>query len=114
MARPIAITPLPPSPDDDQRRRFRQYTIAMVIRVGCIVACLFTTGWVQIACIVGAVVLPSIAVVIANAKGSTGGAPERPGMTALPPGSTGAGSTGAGSTMPDSTAPGSTPTDPSL
>ena len=88
MARPIAITALPPSPDDDQRRRFRQYTIAMVIRVACIGACLFTTGWVQIACIVGAVVLPSIAVVIANAKRSTGGdAPERPGPSSLPPGS---------------------------
>lgn len=87
MARPIAITALPPSPDDDQRRRMRQYTIAMSIRVVCIVACLFTSGWVQIVCIVGAVVLPSIAVMVANAKGAPGGRPERPGRSSLPPGS---------------------------
>lgn len=88
MARPIAITALPPSPEDDQRRRFRQYTIAMCVRVACILACLFTSGWVQIVCIVGAVVLPSIAVIIANASRSTGATPERPGQSALPPGST--------------------------
>jgi hypothetical protein len=88
MARPIAITALPPSPDDDQRRRFRQYTIAMGIRVACILACVFTSGWVQIVCIVGAVILPSIAVMIANAKGAPGGTPERPGPSALPPGPT--------------------------
>jgi len=88
MARPIAITALPPSPDDDQRRRMRQYTIAMSIRVVCIVACLFTSGWVQIVCVVGAVVLPSVAVMVANAKGAPGGRPERPGQSSLPPGST--------------------------
>ena len=104
MARPIAITALPPSPDEDQRRRFRQYTIAMSIRVACILACLFTTGWVQLVCIGGAVVLPSIAVVIANAKRSTGGGtPERPGQSSLPPGSTPSSSTPSDSTPPVST-----------
>ena len=85
MARPIAITALPPSPDDDRERRFRQYTIAMIARVVLILAAVFTTGPIQIACIIGAVVLPSIAVVIANAVRSTGGAaPERPGLAELP------------------------------
>ena len=87
MARPLAITALPPSPDDDRERRFRQYTIAMCVRVALILAAVFTTGPIQIVCIIGAVVLPSIAVVIANAARSTGGvAPERPGLASLPVG----------------------------
>jgi len=84
MARPIAITSLPPSPDEERRRRIRQYTIAMGMRVVCILVAFATSGWVQIACIVGAVVLPSIAVVIANAKRSAPAARhERPGPAGI-------------------------------
>jgi hypothetical protein len=87
MARPIAITALPPSPDDDRERRFRQYTIAMCARVVLLLAAVFTTGPIQIVCIIGAVVLPSIAVVIANAtRSAAGAAPERPGPVGLPSG----------------------------
>lgn len=87
MSRSASITSLPPSPDEDRRRRFVQYTLAMGIRLGCLVAALVTTGWIQIVCVVGAVILPSIAVVIANAKRSTSGAtPEYPGPAELPPG----------------------------
>lgn len=87
MARPIAITSLPPSPDDDRRRRFRQYTVAMCVRIVCIIAAFFTTGILQIACIIGAVILPSIAVMIANTARSAGGdVHERPAPPSLPPG----------------------------
>jgi len=66
MGRPIAITGLPVSPSDDQRRRFVMYTVTMSIRVACVLACLFVTGWWQLLCLLGAVVLPYIAVVLAN------------------------------------------------
>ena len=87
MARPLAITSLPPSPDEDRRKRVAQYLIAMGVRVGCLFAAFVTTGWLQLICVLGAVVLPSIAVVIANAKGPTGATDhERPGRASLPPG----------------------------
>ncbi len=85
MARPVAITSLPPSPDEDRRRRFTQYTVAMGARVVFLIAAFFlTNGWLQLICVIGAVVLPSIAVILANAKSSTGGtAPDRPGPSEI-------------------------------
>ncbi len=50
-----------------------QYGVAMAIRVACIVLCLFVQGWWLVLPIVGALVLPYIAVVLANV-GSSGGA----------------------------------------
>ena len=43
-----------------------QYTIAMSIRVVCIVLMLFVEGWWQAVCVAGAIILPYIAVVLAN------------------------------------------------
>jgi hypothetical protein len=65
--RPIAITDLPPSPEQDQRSRMRKYALAMGIRMVCIVACLFTPGWWLLVPALGAVFLPYVAVVVANA-----------------------------------------------
>lgn len=50
----------------DVDHRFKSYAIKMAIRVICIVAALFTDGWVQIALIIGAAVIPWVAVVAAN------------------------------------------------
>lgn len=44
----------------------RKYTIAMSIRLVCFILCIFVTGWWQLVFIAGAVVLPYIAVVLAN------------------------------------------------
>jgi len=85
MGRPIAITALPVSPPEDQRRRFVMYTVTMGIRVVCIVACLFVPGWWQLLCLAGAVVLPYVAVVLANvARTSVPEAPEAPGPLEIP------------------------------
>ncbi|MCW4384418.1 DUF3099 domain-containing protein [Salinibacterium sp. SYSU T00001] len=78
MAQPQSITTLPRSPDDDRRSRMLRYTIAMSIRVVCIFACFFTPGWWLLIPAIGAVVLPYIAVIVANVSPSSGGALEKP------------------------------------
>ncbi|MEO8262213.1 MAG: DUF3099 domain-containing protein [Pseudolysinimonas sp.] len=65
-AKPTAITELPPSPDDERRIRMIRYTIAMSIRLVCIVLVVIVPDWWRLAPAIGAVVLPYIAVVIAN------------------------------------------------
>lgn len=67
MAKQQSITSLPRSPDDDRRSRMLKYSITMGIRLVCIVLCLFVQGWWLLVCAIGAVVLPYIAVVFANA-----------------------------------------------
>ncbi|MEL4318365.1 DUF3099 domain-containing protein [Leifsonia sp. YIM 134122] len=68
MKQPSSITSLPASPDAERRARVIKYSIMMSIRVLCVVALLFARGpwlWVFAA---GAIVLPYIAVVVANVK----------------------------------------------
>jgi hypothetical protein len=78
--RPVAITDLPPSPEDEQRSRIRKYALTMGIRMVCIVACLFVPGWWLLIPALGAVFLPYVAVVVANATSRrTRGAVARPG-----------------------------------
>lgn len=67
MAKQQSITSLPRSPQDDRRSRMLKYSITMGIRLVCIVLCLFVQGWWLLVCAIGAVVLPYIAVVLANA-----------------------------------------------
>lgn len=50
----------------DVERRWKSYSLRMTIRVICVIAGVLTHGWVQIACFVGAAVLPWVAVVGAN------------------------------------------------
>ncbi len=66
MQQPQSITSLPESPDADRRRRMIQYGIAMSLRVVCVIAAFFVQGWWLLVPIIGAVVLPYIAVVLAN------------------------------------------------
>lgn len=53
---------------DDQHDRFVKYTVSMSIRMVCIVLALVVRGPLQWVFIAGAVVLPYVAVVIANAS----------------------------------------------
>lgn len=66
MAKQQTITSLPRSPDDDRHSRMLKYSLTMAIRVVCIALCLFVQGWWLLVCAIGAVVLPYIAVVLAN------------------------------------------------
>ena len=62
-----SITTLQQSPDEERRARFIKYTVAMVIRVICIVLMLFVQGWWLLLCAAGAILLPYFAVIVANA-----------------------------------------------
>ena len=79
MDQPQSITSLPESPADERRRRMIRYAIAMSIRVVCVILCLFVHGWWLLLPILGAVVLPYVAVVLANVGSNPDGKVERPG-----------------------------------
>jgi hypothetical protein len=70
--RPTAITELPPSPDDERRTRMIRYTIAMSIRMVCFALAIVIQDWWRVIPLVGALILPYIAVVIANNVHRTG------------------------------------------
>lgn len=80
---------------DDQAPRTRRYLISMGIRTACVVAAIFVPGWPRWVLIAGAVILPYVAVVAANAgrsrrKASAPTAPqnyrrELPSARVLPP-----------------------------
>ncbi|MFC6355573.1 DUF3099 domain-containing protein [Luethyella okanaganae] len=61
-----SITSLPISPEVERRNRMIKYTVAMSIRVVCIVLMLFVQGWWLLVCAIGAITLPYFAVVLAN------------------------------------------------
>ncbi|WP_211659003.1 DUF3099 domain-containing protein [Phytoactinopolyspora halophila] len=75
----------------DRRSRQNRYLWMMGIRLACLPLAVVTEGWIRWVFIVGAVVLPYIAVVIANAAAqpssgtiqsiSPSGRPELPGTT---------------------------------
>jgi len=83
------ITDLPASPGEDTRARTRQYVVMMGIRVICmIVAIVFAVvapGWWLVIPILGAVFLPFVAVVVANAPRASRSRIVRPGPKGLGP-----------------------------
>jgi hypothetical protein len=66
-AEPVRITTAPQSHRDDIDRRRKRYLISMAIRTACFVGAIFVGGWVRWVLLVGAFVLPYVAVVMANA-----------------------------------------------
>lgn len=62
------ITSAPRSQAEDQHARFVKYTVSMSIRMVCLVLALVVTGPLRWVFIAGAVVLPYVAVVLANAS----------------------------------------------
>ena len=69
MARAQSITTVSESPEDERKSRMLKYTIAMTIRVVCIVVAIFVEGWLMWLAFAGAIFLPYFAVVLANAQG---------------------------------------------
>jgi hypothetical protein len=61
-----SVTSLPPSPDEERRGRMIKYTIAMSIRVVCFLAIFIVPGWWRLIPFAGTIILPYVAVVIAN------------------------------------------------
>lgn len=72
------ITTLPRSPEDEQHSRMIKYSIMMGIRIVCIGLCLVVPGWWLLVCVLGAVFLPYVAVLIANAADTRGSRVESP------------------------------------
>jgi hypothetical protein len=69
--RPVRITTAAASRDDDIRARQRRYLFSMGIRTVCFVAAVIVgEGWVMWVLIVAALLLPYVAVVMANAASS--------------------------------------------
>ena len=52
---------------DDVQERTRRYLISMAIRTACFIGAVLAVGWLRWALMAGAVFLPYIAVVVANA-----------------------------------------------
>lgn len=72
MAKTQSVTSLEISPEIERRNRFYKYTLAMIVRVICIVlAVSVPLGWLTLLFAIGAIFLPYFAVVIANAQGSS-------------------------------------------
>jgi hypothetical protein len=68
-----SVTSAPASGSDDQGHRIKRYLLTMGIRVVCGALAVVTEGWVRWAFVALAVVLPYIAVVMANAVGPRSG-----------------------------------------
>lgn len=64
--RPAPADPVPLARSEDVARRRRIYTIQMAIRTVCFLALPFVPGWWKLVALVGAVVLPYVAVLMAN------------------------------------------------
>lgn len=71
MAKVQSATSLEVSPEQERRSRMVKYTIAMSIRVVCIIAGVLVQGPLMWVAFAGAIFLPYFAVVIANNPGST-------------------------------------------
>ena len=76
-----SATSLPPSPDAERKSRMLKYTAAMSLRLVCfLIMVLIPLSWWTLIPIIGAIVLPYIAVVLANTVIQAKVAPvERPG-----------------------------------
>lgn len=62
-----SVTSARPALSDEQADRNRRYLLSMSIRIVCFVGCIVADGWLRWTLFIGALTLPWIAVVIANA-----------------------------------------------
>lgn len=62
----VRVTDAQHSHEVESAGRMRRYLILMGIRMVCFIVAAFTTGWVRWTAAAGAIVLPWIAVVVAN------------------------------------------------
>lgn len=69
MAKRQSATTLEISPEQERRTRMIKYTVAMSVRMVCIVLGVFTQGWLMWVFFALAIFLPYFAVIIANAQG---------------------------------------------
>lgn len=70
MARAQSVTSIDQSPEDERKARMIKYTVAMTVRVICLILGMVVQGWLMWVMFAGAILLPYFAVVLANAQGS--------------------------------------------
>ncbi|MBP6996415.1 MAG: DUF3099 domain-containing protein [Phycicoccus sp.] len=63
-----SVTSVGETLEAEQARRMRRYLITMGIRTACFILAFFAQGWLRWVLMAGAVILPYIAVVLANAR----------------------------------------------
>jgi hypothetical protein len=68
---PQSLTSLPVSPTEERQARLGQYMLAMVLRLVCLYACFIVPGWWVLIPVAGVVVLPLVAVALANVVNSS-------------------------------------------
>lgn len=68
MSKTVNITSAGIDPAADRQQRTRAYIIAMSVRTVCVLLMFVIPGWWVVIPAVGAIILPSIAVMIANIK----------------------------------------------
>lgn len=76
-----SATALPASPVDDRKKRMRAYSTAMSLRMACLILVFFVPGYWKIVFGIGAVVLPYVAVVLANVGAGGSSRPVSPGLS---------------------------------
>jgi hypothetical protein len=64
----IRITTASTSRHDEIAARQRRYVLSMSLRTVCFIGAVLTEGWIRWVLVAGAVVLPYVAVVMANAR----------------------------------------------
>lgn len=79
---PLADVPAAVPLSEELDRRFRHYALQMALRFGCFLLIPFVPGYWKFAAAAGAVILPMIAVILAN-RGRAGTMPLPGGATAL-------------------------------
>jgi len=81
--RAIRITTASTSRQDEIAHRQRRYVLSMSLRTVCFIGAVLTEGWVRWVLVAGAVLLPYVAVVMANAVATkSDGFALNPGATA--------------------------------
>lgn len=68
--KPQSVTSIEVSPEQERKGRILRYTVAMSVRMVCVVLMFFVQGWLLWVAAAGAIFLPYFAVVIANAQGA--------------------------------------------
>lgn len=63
----VVVTQVAESRTEDLNRRRRNYLLAMGLRTACFIAMVVLPGWWRLGALVGAAVLPMVAVMAANA-----------------------------------------------
>ncbi len=73
------ITGVRQSATVDLEARTKRYLVTMAFRTACFVLIFFVPGWWKVACLVGAALLPGLAVLLANAQEGRASVPVSPG-----------------------------------